>query len=248
MVLLSGRILALVALIFVFTVFLIPFALVLYPLAFVVPFLANGYYLRVVERTIDGDPDPPAFGPTGAIVADAIRFLAVALVYSLPALVVIVGGHATALGLAVSASQPADPSSTVGLVPVLVLVGSMIVAVVPGAVAAYLLPVALCSMSQDGRFRAAFDLGRIRTVAASGEYLVGWSVAVAVWLVVGGLVFVSRLLLVGYLLGPFLTFPARMVSFRLFAVGYREALGIEVGAADDTAGHSPDGTTPRASR
>lgn len=198
------------------------------PFALVPQVLVQGYLLRVLGTTLDGDAEPPVWEDWTDMFVDGLRLVAVVIAYTLP--VVVVGGVlflAVFVVSSVGAGAGGDAGGAlagVGLVVGLIL---GLLTVVFGLGVLYALPIGLCGMAHDDAFGGAFDLGRLREVGTSREYAVAWVVGAVVFVVGGGVAQFLVVLLVGF---P-LRFAAQTLGFRYFARGYADALGVDVAPA-----------------
>lgn len=121
------------------------------------------------ERPATGTNAPPEFSDLGALAADGLRALAVALAFlALPAAVLVV----TLVG---ARTGPA----TLDFGRTLSVFGAGTVALVFALAAAYLLPAALVGVARRGTVRAAFDRGELGRTAGDGDYFVGWVAALS---------------------------------------------------------------------
>jgi hypothetical protein len=93
--------------------------------------------------------------------------------------------------------------------------------------ALYVAPIGLCGMVHDDALGGAFDPDRLREVGTSREYAVAWLAGGAILVVGGG----AAQLLVFLLIGFPLVFVVQVLSFRIFARGYADALGLDVAPA-----------------
>lgn len=237
---LAPSILSFVAFILIFTFILAPVGLLLLPFAFVPQILTQGYLVRVLDDTLDGGVEPPPWEEWADIAVDGLKFVAVSLVYSIPIFLgfLILGALALA-GTSVGAGIGGDGGGAVaGISIVLTLVLSLVFVVLALAVG-YVLPIAVCGWLQDDALGGAFDLDRIREVATTREYAVGWGAGVVTLLVGGGVAQVLFFLLVGF---PLL-FAAQVLAFRFFARGYADALDLDVAPAGATPTAAVAGTT-----
>lgn len=204
------------------------------PFALVPQILTQGYLVRVLDDTLDGGVDPPVWEEWTDVFVDGLKFVVVSIVYSLPVVVVsVILVLLFAFGTSVGAGVGGDGGGAIaGLSVLLALVLGLVVLALALAVF-YVLPIGICGMAQDDAIGGAFDLDRIREVATTREYAVGWG-AGAVTLVVGGGI---AQFLVFILIGFPLLFAAQVLAFRFFARGYADALGLDV---------APEGASPTA--
>lgn len=233
--LLLGGIVSIVALLLSFLfigIFLFPFALV-------PQVLVQGYLVRVLRSTVAGGSEPPAFDEWGDLAVDGVRFVVVSVVYSLPVVVVsvllaVVLVGATTLG----AGAGPDQAGAAGVVVLLVGgVGGLLVVLLTLALL-YLAPAGLCAMVQEDELSAAFDLDRLRRVGRDRDYAVAWGIGTAVMLVGNSVGQMLMVLLVGF---P-VVFGSQVAGFRLFALGYADALDLDRaggGSSDDRPSTGP---------
>lgn len=197
----------------------------------IVPLIGvSGYALRISRSTIAGEDEPPSFEDPKDLFVDGLRVFAVGIVYQIPLFVL--GALATVAVFAIQIFLIGGAASDSGAIAGIAGVGSLLVIGVVGILSfvlglgfAYVFPIGLCALAQEGEIGAAFDLGRIRSVATSKQYAVPWLIGYAVYLVAGGIAASLTPLLVGF---P-LVFAVAMVTFRFQAIGYRDALGLGTG-------------------
>lgn len=203
----------------IFSVLLIP----LFPLI--------GYFIRVLNRTVAGEDEPPAFDDWGDLFGKGVVGAIIALVYSIvPFLVfgtitfVLVGTGGLIGGRGGSALAGLSALSLLLMVPAVFLVY-------------YTVPAALTSYAIDGKIGAAFDFGTMKPILLSSEYLIAsllpLVVAVGIWLVTAAL----SITIVGLLLVPFLQFYGQVAVFRMFGSAYSsvDATGRRADSATTTA-------------
>lgn len=178
---------------------------------FVVPaFMLTGYALRVLRATMRGDDQPPAFDDWGDLTVDGLKGFVIAAVYALiPAVVGI--GIAAVAGIGVGLGGDSGLVAGAGL---LVAMVGLLLTLVLGLVAFYVIPAALANYAEEGRIGAGFDFGELRPVLTSGTYATGWLMAAAV---VFAAAVVSAVLNVipflGLLVGAFLGFYAAVAAY-----------------------------------
>jgi hypothetical protein len=163
----------------------------------------QGYLLRVLRVTSEGQERPPSFDDWPALFVDGARAIAVQVAYVLVPVWLLFAGFVVV---------GADVSAPLGWA-VIGVAGLLLLA------ALYLLPGALTRLARTGRLRAAFDL---RTVAAAGRrpvYVVAVIEAYVALLVVTGPGTVLTVILVGAVF----VFYGQVAAFYLFARGYTEA-------------------------
>ena len=212
-----------------------PLALLLVPLSLLPVLVLRGYYVAVIAGGANGDPGAPSIVRWGTLVSNGVKSVLVSLGYLLPAVLLVV----LALGALVALVPPevADPntapaaveSSTsdaraLGVLAVLVLGGLLLLGY--ALLYAYVRPAALAVFAVSGSLREAFRLGRVRSVAGTGDFAVGWLLAGLV-LVVGGL---FALPLSALLVGFFLLFYLQVVAHSLYGRAASDVLVPEPGS------------------
>lgn len=197
-------------------------------------FLALGYHLRVVEQVIAGDDEEsPAFEDWEDLAIKGLVALVVSFVYLLP--ILLVGIAIAVTGVLIGTGD--------GLLLAFVL-GSVVVGGL-WLVVSYALPAALANYVRTDEIAAAFAVSELSTVVLHRSYAMAWLKATAVGIVLG---FASLLLvfipLVNLVTVPFIGFYANVVAYRLFAEGYRDALGIGDEEPTDPAARHGRATQP----
>lgn len=226
-----------------FVAFLLTFVFIgfmLYPVIVIVSFLITlpvlGYGVRVLRATIRGEDHPPRFGDWGDLFKDGLYVIAIGLVYSLPLVIISVLLFVAFFGLAIviggaGSGAGGDPFAAGG--SVLLLLGYFVyfgVVFLYSIAMAYVAPISLATYADEGDFRAAFSVDRIKRVGFRSEYAVPWVVAVVGSMVVNNVAGILVFLLVGF----FIQFYVQVVVFRLFGLGYVDAM--EADGADATDG------------
>jgi hypothetical protein len=159
----------------------------------IVGLFLNGYFLRTVRAGAAGDP-PPSFDDAGGLLRDGGKLFVTLLVWAIPSILVVVVGFlaifATLLSApstlaagaagAAGAGAGAGAGETAGLLALLGLVVTLLV----GAIPFYFVPAAVLGVATQDRISAGFQLGAIRDVAFSTEYLVGMVVVALIVAVV----------------------------------------------------------------
>jgi hypothetical protein len=175
-------------------------------------FLVFGFYLRVLERTIEGVEEPPTFDDWGTL---AVRGLVAALVtlayYAIPLLVFLVLGG---VGLLTGSRGGAGAGLVVG----------GLLSVLLGVAITYVYPAALSNYARTGSASDAFAFGEIKAVVTSGGYLGAWVIGFVIFF--GGFLVVGILSLIpilGTLVGLFVNFYIAMAAYRVFGTAYRRA-------------------------
>ena len=181
--------------------------------------LVSGYLVRVLRGSMAGVGDPPVFDDWGDLFIDGLKAFVVGVVYSIVPFLVFtlaVGGVAASAILTGDVSLAAIAGSFLG-----VLVSGLL-----GLLAWYVLPAALANFAREDRIGAAFDVGALRLVLLDGDYVVGWLIAFALFLVAGVVVgALNAIPLIGFVAGAFVTFYAAVSAFYVYGRAFDEALG-----------------------
>lgn len=182
--------------------------------------LLQGYLMRVL-REGGGDAAPPRFDDLGSLLVDGLKAVVVQFAYALVPVALLVT-FAAAVGISVTGLDTTESADAgAGLLLGLVgLVGVAVVLVVT-LVAIYLVPAALALVARTGRIGAAFDLGTLKRVGLTSEYLVGFLLYVVVVLV-GQIV--GAVLVFVFLLGLFVIFYVQVAGYYLLATAVDRAL------------------------
>lgn len=178
-------------------------------------FVAYGYIVRAIRRSLSGDAEPPVFEAWGDLLVEGLQAWVIGLIYLLIPLIVAgftIGGSMLAIA---SGSESAAIIGAGGLWAGFVVSG--LLALVFG----YLAVVALVNFADQERFGAAFDVETIRTVALHREYALAWLVSVGLFFVVS---LVGAIPFIGWVIAPFATFYAAVVAADLWADGFSQAL------------------------
>lgn len=233
--LIGGGIPSLLALAFVVLIvlsFLLPLIgilnLLLYPVGFVIGLFLTGYYVRVVRSTYAGEEEPPAFGDWTELLTDGGYCVVIELVYSIPLIVagvvatvifaVVIGG-----GTAMGGSNTESMFAALGTASLLVFGVLLLLAMLYGLVASYLYPISMCIYADTEDLRACFSKERLTAVAMTGDYAIPWLIQAGILFGVQMFVGTLTIILIGYLLYPFLPFAVFFVStaaFYMFAKAY----------------------------
>lgn len=170
-------------------------------------FIVLGYFVRVLQRTMDGNDEAPIFEDWESLLVDGLKAFAIMLVYGLvPAMVgfVLVGGG-------IMAALSGDVGSLIGGASILF---GVLLSLVLGLAAWYIIPAATANFAETGRLSDGFDVGTLRPVLLSGIYATGWLMALGV-IVLGGIVvsLLSLVPVIGALAGVFVSFYAAVAAY-----------------------------------
>lgn len=183
-------------------------------------FVAYGYLVRTMRRSLAQDPEPPVFDDWGELLVDGVKAWVIGVVYMLVPLVVAaltIGGSITAMA---TGNEAAAAAGFGGLWLGLLL--SMILSLAFG----YLAVVGLVNFADQDRFGAAFDVETIKTVALNREYAMLWLISIGMFVVAS---VVSAIPFIGWILTPFATFYAAVIAANLWADGFSQAIDTRTG-------------------
>lgn len=177
-------------------------------------FFVFGYFVRVLEQTVNGEDEPPAFSEWGDLGMKGLMAFIITLVYY--AIPILAFAGLGGIG-AVTGSEN-------------VAIASLSIAIVVGGVLfialTYVYPAALTNFAKTGQLGQAFAFGDISEVVLSGDYLVAWLVGFLIF--VGGFVVVGMLSIIpllGTLVGLFVNFYIQVAAYRVFGFAFRRATG-----------------------
>lgn len=178
--------------------------------------LIMGYFIRVLNHTIENDPKPPAWEDWGDMFVDGIKATVVTFVYAIVPFAVF-GGLATVLFGAGAAAGDSGGGliAGFGILTFLMAIPAMFIIY-------YFLPAALGSMAREGTLSAAFDLSVLKQVALSADYLIAVLLPIVVGLVVNFVTTFLAITVIGLLLVPFVSFWSYLAIFRMFGTAFRE--------------------------
>lgn len=201
------------------------------PFALVPRILLWGYAAVVVAAVLAGNEEPPEFSDWKRIGIDGLRAAAVALVYSVPLLVLAF----SVLGFASVTTPMAEQSQATGPGPMMGIVWGIFGLVVGGYAIGlyYVLPAAIVNFIREDDIAAAFHLRTVKDIVLTSDYLVAWLLG-AIVLLVGGIV---ALPLYFVLVGFVLRFYTIVVAAYLVTRGSMNAMGW-------TAPTGPDAPSP----
>ncbi len=185
-------------------------------------FIVAGYLVRVLQRTMNGNDEAPVFEDWESLLVDGLKAVAITLVYGLiPAIVgfVLVGGG-------IMAAFSGDTGALIGGASILF---GMLLSLILGLAAWYIIPAATANFAETGRLSDGFDFGTLRPVLLSRTYTTGWLMALGV-IVLGGIV-VSLLNVVpfiGALAGVFVSFYATVAAYYIIGHTWADLRAVEM--------------------
>ena len=187
---------------------------------FVIPtVVVLGYLVRVLETTVEGADEPPAFEDWTALLVRGVVASVIVIAYTLvPVLAYLV---VLAVFFGAGGIIGGDVGALVGVAGVLAALGLIPVVLV----VYYAVPAALTAYATQGSIGAAFDVSVLRPVVLRSEYLIAvlapLVVAVLLWIVTA----VLAVTIVGLLLVPFVQFYGQVAVFRMFGAAFATARG-----------------------
>jgi hypothetical protein len=192
------------------------------PLVNIVVGLAlSGHQLRTIRAGAAGDPTPPTFSDFGGLIGDGLRTVAVLLAYSLVSAIIVGGAFVAsvfvvpvgmAAGGGVGGTAGGALAGGTSILALVIILGGLLLALVP----LYFVPASLLGLATQDRLGAAFDVGAIRQIAFSTEYVVG--------MIVVALTILAINVLAAILIGLPLIFYLQMIVFHFIGqMGARAA-------------------------
>lgn len=193
-------------------------------------FAVLGYLVRVLERTVAGDDEPPEFTDWGDLLAKGVVATLIALAYSVVPvvlyviLVTVVAGIGSGVG--------GDLGALIGVTGALLALAFLPVLLF----VYYAVPAALTAYAARGEASAAFDVDLLKPTLFSVDYLLA---VLAPILVAIGVFVVSVVLIVtvvGAVLVPFVQFYGQVAVFRMFGAAFADqsdGIGSGAGSVGD---------------
>lgn len=177
-------------------------------------FILTGYWVRVLEKTGAGDEEPPEFTEWGDLfvkgVVGTVIGLAYAIVPTVLYTVVVFGLVGVGAGIG---GDGGGLIAGIGLMTMFAIIPLMLLIY-------YIVPAGLTNYAREGSIEAAFDIGAIKPVLLSGEYLMAtlFPMAVAVVLMIVNSILAATV--IGMVLVPFVGFYANVAIFRMFGKAF----------------------------
>lgn len=201
---------------------------------FVIPaFAILGYLVRVLERTVAGDDEPPEFDDWGDLFAKGVVATLIALAYSI--VPVVAYGIVISAIAGVGSGIGGDVGALIGVTGAL-----LALAFIPVLLFIYYaVPAALTAYAARGEVSAAFDAEILKPTLFSAEYLLAVLMPLLVSIGVFVVTVVLLVTVVGAVFVPFVQFYSQVAVFRMFGTAFADQSDhIETGA-----GGPDDGTT-----
>jgi len=193
-------------------------AMLLFSFLLIPAFIAYGYMIRAIQASLDGEPEPPAFGDWGGLIVDGLKAFVIGIAYLLIPIIV----FAVTVGGAVAGMATGGQTGAAAGAGTLIL--GMLVFLVLSLVFGYFAAVGLVNFAREEQFGAAFDFGVIKSVGLNGDFAVPWLISVGVFLGVSVITGVLNVIPgLGAIVSVFLNFYALIVAANLWAGGFNEA-------------------------
>lgn len=201
-----------------------------------------GYYGRVLRATALGSDEAPGFGDWRELATTGLGTWAVVVLYYALSGLLFTAFSIVWIVVVLAVPELGDAATTAYTVAATVLLAAVLWTPIW-----FFVPVALTNFAVEGRFGAAFDIGRIVRLSRDPVYLLCWAQGLAV-VVIGSLAYASLVDLGwiggsigaialdamvptigadfgggGHLLGVTINFYCQVVAARLFGRGYAAA-------------------------
>ena len=206
-----------------------PVGLALTPVVALPSLVMRGYLLRVVYNGIGGTSTLSSFVRWGALVRAGSKSALLSAIYFLPGAVLC--GLAVGGGVATAVSPQGFDETAQALTGVLILIAGFGL-LMYGLVYLYVRPAARAVLAATGSVRAALGLRRVGRLAATGDYLTGWLIAMGV-LAVGPAILVPLLVIAG-IVGFVSPVVALLIVLATLLLGVGSAFVFRVSAAWST--------------
>ncbi|WP_241431661.1 DUF4013 domain-containing protein [Haloarcula vallismortis] len=177
-------------------------------------FAFNGYLLRVIGTTVEGESEPPAWDDWGELIIDGIKFSIVGLVYSIVPIAVIFGVGSVLLGLGGAAGESGGGIiAGFGLMTMLLLIPVLFLVY-------YIVPAALANMAVEGSLSAAFDFSLLKNVVLTSDYFIAVLMPIVVGIITNIVSNILAITVIGLVLVPFVTYYGQVAVFRMFGTAF----------------------------
>jgi len=176
-----------------------------------------GYSIRVGAATAEGHDEPVEFEDWGGLFVDGLVGIFVGFVYGVIPIAIymillftVVGlGGATGSEAGVGIGLAGAAIATVLFIPIFILLSLTI-------------PAAQINYRRSGSITAAFDVGTIKRVVLTSDYIIAILIAVALSFAYGIVAQIALITLVGW---AFVYFAQYVTVFRIYGSGFRDAIG-----------------------
>lgn len=191
--------------------------------------LLGGYSVAVSRSVMDGRPEPPRFTDWEQYFRDGLALLGIAVVYSLPGIVLV------AVGGLLATVAPLLPEGVAVILVLLVVYGGAVIAPIYQTSFMYVFPAAMVNYARTGELNAAWDVDTLRAVLTDRDYALAWGLATVVLLAASSAGSSLTLVLVGFAV----LFYGQVAAVYLFTRGAAGALDVSTEWADSPT--APDG-------
>ncbi len=209
---------------------------------FIIPilpaFFVYGYAARIARRVCDGDGELelPEWKDWGALFSEGFKILMAALIYSLPAILIMMVGSiayfVATFGMAFESASGNDPTMflIVYFISLFIFMLSIMVGIGLALVETLFAPGALMHLIHEKRFAAAFQIGKwwpIYRHNFSGfvfTFIVAMGLSQILMIVIYLVMYSLILSFLVPFLASFLGFYMTLIIFPLFAQAYKEGL------------------------
>lgn len=182
--------------------------------------IVYGYVMDVMRGAVEGETDPPEFDAWGDLLVDGAKGFVVTLAYQVvPA---VVGGGLMAVLLLAGFALESGGLTFLGFA-----LGGLAWLVL-SAVFGYVGMAAVVNVAVEDEITAAFDVETLRTVVTSTDWLLAWTVYLA-------LSFVASIVGAFGITYPFATFYALSAGGQAFGEAFASATGVGERAPDAAA-------------
>lgn len=182
----------------------------------IINLFALGYLLNLSK---DRSAKLPEFDNWGDLFMKGLIAFIISVIYSLPALVVMLIGAASMMGaIMTSVFLGKTDAMTLALSQLSTALPLMIVAAVLWLIAMFLAPMALVHYAATNKFESAFDFKKIFAKAFTGEYIIVWLVAMVTYILLTAVL--GWIYLIGSAIAVFI---GGVIAFTLFGQAYKNA-------------------------
>ena len=177
----------------------------------VVNFLSIGYILESGRMSLKHNKKLPEWKNWGTLFVDGLLAAILGIIYMIPAFVI----GFIALG---SALLKIFKLKGAGLDSLLAAGPFLIIAMLIGLLAIYLLPAATLNWLKQGRFRGGFSFGMIFKKAFSGKYFVAWIISTII-----NIILTFIFIFIPFVGSAIAGFTGYMISYTLLGEAFADA-------------------------
>lgn len=185
-------------------------------------FLIVGYLIRVLETTVGGVDEPPAFEEWGDLFVKGLVGTVIGIIYSVIPFVVFGAIGVVLFGIiGVAGSAGGDGGGLVAGLGVTALLLLLLLFIPVLFAVYYMVPAALTNYAIEDSVGAAFDFETIKPILLSSDYLIATLMPLVVAVVLWIATTILSITVVGLLLVPFLQFYGQVAVFRMFGTAFK---------------------------